>query len=67
MGLRVWDNEGEASNVAEGTIRIVTSGNSNDMYVWGINPRIKPTGSGSTPSLIVTARNDSDENGQNHF
>jgi len=64
VGLRVWDNEGEASNIAEGTIRIVTSGNSNDMYIWGINPRIKPTGSGSTLSLIVTVRNDSNENGQ---
>ena len=64
VGLRVWDNEGEASNIAESTIRIVTSGNSNDMYVWGINPRIKPTGSGSTLSLIVTVRNDSNENGQ---
>lgn len=62
--LRVWDNEGAVSNTAVAYITIVTVGSSHDMYVWEINPRVKPTGSRSTLGLIVTVRHDSNQNGQ---
>ena len=64
--LTVWDNEGAQSDNAWADIRFIApgTGDSNAMYVWGMNAKKKSTGSGSTLTLTVTVQRDSNKNGQ---